>query len=114
MTSGDDIVREWIEECVRVGTIPASALTRFDEIRAMTARDYRRLLEITRPDQDRGWSVDDLHRYARGMRRSREHADALMQITMHSSASAPWVEAVATLKRVSEAADGLPWGDAHS
>lgn len=113
MTSGDDSVRSWLEECVRVGTIPASALTRFDEILAMTARDHRLLLEIARPDEDRGWSVDDLHRYARGMRR-RAHADALVQVTMRSSWGEPWTRAVMILKRASEAADGLPWGDAHS
>lgn len=113
MISGEDIVAEWIEECVRLGTTSVSALSRFPAVLAMTTRDYRRLIAITNPDQDRAWSVDDLRHYAHGMRQG-EHADALVQVVMHVATCAPWAEAVATLKNVSEAADGLPWENTRS
>jgi len=110
----DPDVQGWLDECVRLGTIPASALTRHPELLSMVEPDRFRLMTLADPTTDRGWSADDLARFARGFVRKPEFVDALVRVTVEGVQSAPWVVAVETIKDVREAADGLPWGAAQS
>lgn len=112
--TADPDVQGWLDECIKHGTIPASALTRHPELLSMTEPDNFRLLMLADPTTDRGWSAADLTRFARGFVRRPEFVDALVRVTVEGVQSAPWNVAVQTIKEVREAAGGLPWGAAQS
>lgn len=112
--TADPDVQGWLDECIKHGTIPASALTRHPELLSMTEPDHHVLLTLADPTTDRGWSVADLTQFARGFVRRPEFVDALVRVTVEGVQSAPWNVAVETIREVREAADGLPWGAAQS
>lgn len=107
-------VRGWLDDCVRQGVIPESALGRFPKLHELTTIDLHALRSIANPLTDHGWSVEDLFAYVGRYVRDKDYLDGLVRTTVAALTKASWEDACKTVERIRFAADGLPWRNARS